>query len=196
MILMLMEQENLTDSLRIAEALARRSDPYVGDILEALASGANGPSGYLDELRLRMVLAGFFSSGDFLRGRIELARLRPNAAVVSALVERLQGFGDPLLKVELLRLSVDADPTGAAKAAAREGRDLLERMRRGRGELASERLAEALAFLTVVARLGDPVLIDETETLIAVSRDRRFVREARAVVDAAVKTGASSRAGL
>ncbi len=181
LILSMMSEGNLTQSLEIARALGERRDPYIGNILAGIASGAHGKDGYLAELRLRVLLMGFFTGGDFLRGRVESARLAPNAAEVKSLVLRLPDFEDPVLKAELLGLAIEAAPREAAKLAAGEGVYLHALLRSGGGLLAPERREEALAYLGLVGRLKDPVLIEQTIGLIAASRDPEFVRRARAV---------------
>ncbi len=181
LILSMMAQANLTERLTIAKALGQRRDPFIGDVLAGIAASAHGPEGYLAELSLRVLLGGLFEGGVFLDGRVDRARLAPNAREVGRLVRRLQDFGDPLLKAELLGLAIDTVPQSAARVAADEGVFLLGLLGKCGGTLAPERREEAFAYLELVARLKDPVLIEQTVSLIEASRDREFVRRARAV---------------
>ena len=181
LILSMMNQGNLTEALEVAKALGERRDPSIGSILAGIAGSAHGQEGYLAELRLRVLLDGLFEGGDFLKGKVDRARLAPNTTEVGRLVRRLQDFGDPLLKTELLELAFDAVPQAAAKVAAAEGVFLLGLLEKSGGTLAPERREEGLAYLGLVARLKGPVLIEQTVSLIAASRDPDFVRRARAV---------------
>jgi len=181
LILSMMNHGNLSETLTIAKALGERRDPSIGSILAGIAGSAHGQEGYLAELSLRVLLGGFFEGGDFLKGRVDRARLAANSTEVGRLVGRLQDFGDPLLKAELLALAFDAVPKAAAKVAAVEGVFLLGVLEKSGGTLAPERREEALAYLGLVARLKSPVLIEQTVSLIAASRDADFVRRARAV---------------
>ena len=182
LILSMMSRGGLTETLEIAKALAERRDPFIGDILAGIAGSAYGKEGYLAEMSLQVLLRGFFEGGDFLNGRVERARLAPNSTEVGRLVRRLQDFGDPLLKAELLGLAIDTVPQAAAKVAAEESTFLLGLLKKGDGRLPPEPSQEALTYLGLVARLKDPVLIEQTVSLIEASRDPYFVRRARAVV--------------
>ncbi len=187
-ILSMMRSADLGDRLVIAQALGERADPYVGDILEAFASGPGGPGRYQDELVLRVLLSSLLSlelSADARRARIEA-----NRQALDRMVNAMDSFQDPQLQSLLVDAADSLGDTMFHPILAARARVLLDAMTRLQGRLSPQ---EGAFLLRLLRFFGDHPTMDFLPLCTAaarLSREKTLVDAAR---NAAVLCAAASR---
>lgn len=173
-ILTILLGHDTTDAVAAAEALGKRTDPYVGDILSALFARVTGPSSYRATLLLRMVI-----EYDFLLPAPRPARVAANAAALADLLGQLQSIPDAETKGALLTVSRYLPAGASEKPLLDESSFLIRYLRSTRGRFAPDRLDEALAFIGACRAHSNPVLRSQVVTLVELANDASFVRAAQ-----------------
>lgn len=174
LIVEMLRTADLSAAIRIAQALGRRSDPYVADLLVRLLEDAAGRSGPARELELRVLLASVFAADlPDLRERLEV-----NREGVAHLAARIAGLSPPLQReiLRVLTLSTEAADSGALMAL---GMSLAGLLRRQGGRADAEQAALLRAYLQAVTALGDPDFAPVALLILERTREASVARAAR-----------------
>jgi hypothetical protein len=171
LILEAMQSGDLADALETAQALGRREDVYVADILSGLLSRRQ-------ELPIMFLLRAVFPPTESSRTLSE--RLSANAQGLDELAARLGGFSLDLRRevLRLLRYSGNRAYDGAVLLQAAW---LGERLRAQGGRASAELAGLALEVLSYAESSADPVFLDAVLRLRESSRSASIARRAAAV---------------
>ena len=190
LIIALLKDADLTIGLQIASAIGERGEPFIGDIIDAIASGYDSKTDFEREHLLRVLLASLLRES--LPGETIQGRIRANLEALERLVQRMPEFQDPLLRRELVRV-VEYHPDALLiPRVSEQFRIVLDDLDRNRGAIP---LPDQALLGTLVAFAARHPLTDflspclETARL---SRDADTVRSARAAASLIAESGGYS----
>jgi hypothetical protein len=173
-----MQDGDLDDALQAAQALGRREDAYVSDILSGLLSRGQ-------EIPILFLLRAVFPPAE--GPQVLAQRLSVNRAGLDELAAGLEGFGLALRRevVRLLRQAGNRAYDGPVLAQAGW---LSERFRAQAGQAETELAELALEVLAYASSSANPVFLDPVLRLQEGSRTACIARQAAAVAAELVKT--------
>ncbi len=150
---------DLAQALEAASALGHRPDPYVADILVALArsgspGGAEGTRSQLVQLWILQALLPREAPRQELRARVLL-----NVEALDVLVPALPRLM-PLLRRDLLRMLAWAPQPRFGAALMQEAAAQARRLAGSRGRMTAGQAEVVLALLDAVEALGEPTLAE------------------------------------
>jgi hypothetical protein len=169
---------DLQTALTVLAALGRRDDPYVGDVLEALASGRGTKSGAPREYLLRILIEGLL--GGIRPSAADSSRIEANRESLDSLVKGLNLMTDPQLQGDLVRV-MDLLGGGYAPVVAEALSVSIQSMREAGGNLSPMRTELLLTLLSYVSRHPSPDYLGMCVDVAELSRDERAVQSARSV---------------
>jgi len=177
LILEAMQSGDLADALETAQALGRREDVYVVDILSGLLSRQR-------ELPILFLLRAVFPPAE--SSRILSERLSANAQGLEELASGLGGFSLALRRevVRLLRYTENRSYDGAVLLQAAW---LAERLKAQGGRAEAELAGLALEVLAYAESSANPVFLDAVLRLQESSRSAPIAHRAAAVAAGLVK---------
>jgi len=177
-----MHSGELGDALETAQALGRREDAYVADILSGLLSRRQ-------ELPLLFLLRAVFPPDESPRALFP--RLSANAAGLDELAERLGGLS-PALRREVIRLLRCSGSRHYDGAVLLQMSGLGERLEAQGGRAEAELAGLALELLAYAEASADPVFLEAVLRLQAGTRSAPIARRAAAVAAELAKTASAN----
>jgi hypothetical protein len=176
-----MAEIDLDGQEEICRALGRRQDPYVGDVLSALASDAARKGGFRAEYLLRVLLASIL---DEPQNRVEA-----NEEALGALAQQMPAYEDAQIEGSLIQVLPMLKIENRAQLLMAAGSRIVARLRRSEGLLDPPHHAVALEFLGAVLRMPNSALADPCVDIIRNSRAKDLVERARAAIRALPRGG-------
>jgi hypothetical protein len=169
----------------IITALGEREDPYLGDVLEALAGGTNIKPDFRREYLLRLLIGTILDPS--LPPQTRKWRTEVNRESLEMVARRVNDFEDPQLKAEIIRLLPDFDGSDLSPVLSETCAALAHRLEKQQGELSPMDTDLLLALLGYLETHPEPDLLEQCLTVARLSRDRQAVDAARAGANAIVE---------
>jgi hypothetical protein len=188
LIISLLKNADLEMGLQIASSLGERGEPYIGDIIDAIASGYATRTDFERQYLLRVLIASLLRES--LPVETVQGRIRVNLESLERLIQRMPELQDPLLKRELVRV-VDLYPEESLiPRVSEQFRIILDDLNDNRGLIPLP--DQALLVSLIAFAMHHPLMEFLSPCLEAarLSRDAEAVRNARA---AASRIAESSR---
>jgi hypothetical protein len=188
LILQTMQSGSLDEALQAAQALGRREDVYVSDILAGLM-------GRGQELPMLFLLRAVFPPAE--GPQVLAARLSANQAGLDELAEGLEGFGLALRREAIRLLRLAGNPAYDGPVLAQAGwlgeRPRPQAARPGQSE--TELVELALEVLAYAGASANPVFLDPVLRIQESSRSAPIARRAAAVAAELARTTSGNPAG-
>jgi hypothetical protein len=175
-IIQLLSESETAPQLDIVSALGERDDPYIADIIEWIYTVFHGEP-FERELLLRVLIDSFLDP--FLPSDTLAERVAANRDAMERLAREIDGFQDPLLQNELLRI-IDLLPTedffpSISRLFGGALRELKDGEKTGPGDHAL-----LLSLLSFAERHPRGEFLQPCLDTARISRDARTVETARA----------------
>ena len=187
LLIQVLRESSLQDSIDLCSALGARKDPFVGDIIESLLqertgypqTGAHRADA---ELLLRILLAPMADTTQPADGR--RARVAANQSAVDLILGRLDELEDPQLIAELVRMAPVMEPVSARITLVRVAARVVGALRASGGRLDDRYIALAMDLVSSATAVGGRDLLEPLVQISTLARDKAVVDAARQAAQA------------
>ena len=176
-IIILMTENGLEPALEIALALGRRSDPYLGDIIEYFLKHYHSRRRYESERILFTMLNSLFPE-DISEPAFQ-KRFEANRTPLLDLIADTEYYETPELRAICYRLIGWSREPSFHSLLTRSGARFIQRLKETGGLLSTTETEELVVFLTTLEKLSLPEFNPLVTDIARYSQDRLIVMRVR-----------------